>query len=210
MTKEPTSPADVAMDVAQKVEPSDSRATIGPMSDDAQVAENYIEIYHAISEWIRFADAKAAVLLTVGGALAGFLVPLFGKVVRNSETHLLPYWGLVVTALFILYIATFAWSAILAFLCINPITERGRHPALDHCHHFHPASISTHYSKDQVKGFQQACRDLTPDALRQEIQAGILIDSHICARKYQRVARSLRLFGISAGLGFLFFLACQF
>ena len=30
--------------------------------------ENYIETYHAISEWIRFADAKAGVILTVGAA----------------------------------------------------------------------------------------------------------------------------------------------
>ena len=52
-----------------------------------QGTENYIETYHAISEWIRFADAKAAVVLTVGGAMAGFLVPTVHKIIADTEEH---------------------------------------------------------------------------------------------------------------------------
>ncbi|MEL6110715.1 MAG: hypothetical protein AAFU85_32310, partial [Planctomycetota bacterium] len=33
-----------------------------------------IEGYHATAEWIRFADAKAAVVLTVGAAVSGLVV----------------------------------------------------------------------------------------------------------------------------------------
>lgn len=179
-------------------------------SADAQVAENFIEIYHAISEWIRFADAKAAVLLTVGGAMSGFLIPSFARVVRDEQSHLLPFWGVFVTGFFILYVTTFIWSAIQAFLCINPITERGRHPAMDHCPHFHPAAISYKYTADQAEAFVQECEKLGADGLRKEIQIGILLDSHVSARKYTRVSRSLRMFAISSAFGFIYFLISQF
>ena len=53
----------------------------------AQGTENFIETYHAISEWIRFADAKAAVILTVGGALAGFLIPTVQAIISDPESR---------------------------------------------------------------------------------------------------------------------------
>lgn len=187
-----------------------SIATTKSHGDDPQIAENYIEIYHAISEWIRFADAKAAVILTVGGALAGFLIPSFSSVVKSDVPHLIPYWNLIVTGLFVLYLVSFLWSAILAFLCINPIRERGKHPALDLCSHFHPAAIASKYSKDQIASFVENCNQLGPTGLRREIQAGILLDSHISNTKYRRVSQALRVFAVSSFFGFVYFLLAQF
>lgn len=38
--------------------------------------EILVENYQIIAEWIRFADAKAAVTLTVNGVLLGLLIPI--------------------------------------------------------------------------------------------------------------------------------------
>ena len=126
----------------------------------AQGTENFIETYHAISEWIRFADAKAAVILTVGGALAGFLIPTIHRVISPEEVvaHLFPGWQIVCLVLFGLYMLFFLTSGILSFMCINPLRSKGRHPSLDHCDHFHPAAISSAYRDDEVERFCERLR----------------------------------------------------
>jgi hypothetical protein len=51
-------------------------------------AENSIEIYKIVADWIRFADAKAAVALTANGVLIGLLVPtLKTYLVDKTVTH---------------------------------------------------------------------------------------------------------------------------
>jgi len=177
----------------------------------AQGTENFIETYHAISEWIRFADAKAAVLLTVGGAMAGFLIPTINQVLATPETegHLLPNWKLICYVLFGLYISFFLLSGIFAFLCINPLRRKGKHPSLDHCSHFHPAAVSAAYPIDDVHGFINDCDKIGPVALKREVQAAILLDSHISAAKYNRVRKSLICFSVSVIFGFVYFLIAQ-
>ncbi len=151
-----------------------------------QSTENYIETYHAISEWIRFADAKAGVLLTVGGALAGFLIPTIQAVIHAPEDvqHLIPNWEIVCQTLFAIYILFFLLSGVFAFLCINPFRRRGRHPSLGFCEHFHPAAISAAYQINDMEKFLDACNTLQPDQIRREVQAAILVDSHISTTKY--------------------------
>ncbi len=182
-------------------------------ADIGQFTQNYIEAYHAIAEWIRFADAKAAVILTVGGAMAGLLIPTIHKVVDGEIAdvgHWIPQWRIVVVGLFLLYVLFFLLSGVFAFLCINPFRKRGRHPALDHCDHFHPAAISARYGGGDVQAFVKNCKSNEGEQLLDEVLSAILLDSHISTRKYDRVKASLRLFGISIFFGFVYFLVLQF
>lgn len=177
----------------------------------AQGTENFIETYHAISEWIRFADAKAAVILTVGGALAGFLIPTVQKVIESTpdEAHLIPVWKTVCLVLFGLYIFFLLTSGVFAFQCINPLRKKGRHPSLKFCQHFHPAAISAAYTDDEVERFVSDCDQIGSTALQREVQAAILLDSHISSVKYNRVRYSLIQFAMSVFFGFSYFILTQ-
>lgn len=176
-----------------------------------QSTENYIETYHAISEWIRFADAKAGVMLTVGGALAGFLIPSIQAVIHApvDAQHLIPNWAIACAALFALYIFFFLLSGTFAFICINPLRKRGRHPSLGLCEHFHPAAISAAYGMDDTEEFLNACNALQPDELRREVQAAILVDSHISTTKYDRVKTSIFYFAVSVFFAFAYYIIAQ-
>ena len=183
------------------------------ISDMGQHTQNYIEAYHAVAEWIRFADAKAAVILTVGGAMAGLLIPTIHTVVDQTATaseHWIPFWQPITVSLFSLYVAFFLLSGIYAFLCINPFRQKGRHPALDHCDHFHPAAIAAKYSSDDFELFLKNCRSNGQSDLLDEVLAATLFDSHISTLKYNYVKISLKLFATSVFFGFLYFLILQF
>ena len=196
----------------QPVSKPDEIVTHDGKTSAEQSTENYIETYHAISEWLRFADAKAAVILTVGGALAGFLIPTIHKVIAESadKDQMIPFWKEICILLFAGYIIFFLLSGVFAFLCINPIRSKGKHPSLDHCDHFHPAAISNKYSIDDVQKFVEDCKDMGAVALKREVQAAVLLDSHTSKMKYERVRKSLMHFAVSAAFGFVYFLMAQF
>ena len=198
-------------DAAKTADNKQTAAGISDLSTE-QGTENYIETYHAISEWIRFADAKAAVILTVGAAMAGFLIPTIHTVLANNNdpsVHLFPYWQEISVGIFSAYILFLLLSGIYAFLCINPSSSRGRHPSFDYCDHFHPAAIAAKYRGDQVTKFVDDCDKIGATALRREVQAAILIDSHISNNKYGRVKISLKYFVASVVFGFTYFLIAQ-
>ena len=154
-------------------------------------AENLIDIYQVIAEWIRFADAKAAVVLTVGGGLAGLLIPSLKDYLHNDKlVHPFEWWTKFVVGL--------------------PFRRRGKHPALGRCAHFHPAAIHYAYTLDDVDTFITDCSKLGTVGLKNEVAAGLLIDSHISAAKYHRVTTSIRLMGWSAIFALGYLLASQF
>lgn len=171
-----------------------------------------IETYHAISEWIRFADAKAAVVLTIGGALAGILIPSIREVIAAdpSTPHVFAAWRTMTLIAFGGYVVFFVLSSIFAFLCINPLRNRRGHPSLDHCPLFHPAAISAHFDIEQVDEFILASSSGGEAEMHRQVQAAILLDSHISATKYRRVSAALRLFTCSAVFGFAYYLIAQF
>ncbi len=179
----------------------------------AQEVQNYIETYHAIAEWIRFADAKAAVVLTVNGALAGLLVPT----IRNywagvaGPIHVLS-WPVLVAALFLAWISLLALSGFWAFRCILPFRRGGVHPAIHKASHFHPAAIAVHYklSEEEMDRFSADCEKLGAPGLKNEILASVLIDAHISNRKYSCVSLSIRIFAISVVFAALYFISIQF
>ena len=205
------SPTENAVEQVESANPAAITTSEVSSISAEQSTENFIETYHAISEWIRFADAKAAVILTVGGALAGFLIPTIQKVIASDigTVHLIPYWKEVSVGLFGVYIFFFLVSGVYAFLCINPLRSKGKHPSLDYCDHFHPAAISAKYGIDEVQRFVNDCKSMGAIAMKREVQAAVLLDSHISRAKYSRVKRSLMFFAISVFFGFVYFLIAQ-
>ena len=186
---------------------ANSPATPPAIKEDT---EAYIEAYHAIAEWIRFADAKAGVVLAVAAALAGLLVPTIKPIIDEAAgEHLFPQWKPVVLSLFGLFILFLLLSGLFAFRCISPFRVRGRHPSLGHCNHFHPAAVSQYYKIDDVKKFTQDCNQGGIDMFRNEVIAAILLDSHISSAKYRSATWSIRLFTVSVLFAFLYLLAIQ-
>ena len=172
--------------------------------------DNYIEIYHATGEWIRFADAKAAVVLTVAGALGGLLIPNLKTVLdANPNGHLFPGWLTITLGFFGLYILFTVICGIAAFRCITPFRKRGLHPALDHCKHFHGAATVPCYPDTDVERFTLNAEQIGIEGLRREVIAGFFFDAHISGSKYAKVFTAIRMFAISTVFGFLFFISAQ-
>jgi hypothetical protein len=83
----------VSGDAEHKVRRGASGGTISfPDAQDALEVENLIESYQILGEWIRFADAKAAAVLTVNGVLAGLLIPPIHDYMQSSQTHPAGWW----------------------------------------------------------------------------------------------------------------------
>lgn len=172
--------------------------------------ENYIETYQIISEWIRFADAKAAAVLTVDGALIGLIIPTL-KPWMNGEHPKLPFfWTYLVLGFFAAWLILLVLSGIWAFRCILPFSRKGRHPSLGECTHFHPAAVAAHYSMDDLDRFAADCDAIGMQGLKREVQAAVLIDSHISRNKYRRVTTAIRFLAWSALFGFLYIASIQF
>jgi hypothetical protein len=178
--------------------------------EKALEVEDYTETYKVIAEWIRFADAKAGVTLTVNGILLGLLIPMLKPYLAETNPHPAGWWTNAVVVLFLAWLLFTVLSAVSAFLCILPIRGTARHLALKHTPHFHPAAISQSYRLDEVDRFVEDCQRGGMDGLKREIMTAILIDSHLSSMKYRHVTRSIRLLGASIVLGFLYLLAIQF
>ena len=160
--------------------------------------ENVIETYQIAAEWIRFADAKAAVVLTVNGALASVLIPTlkdFLKAARPPVGSSEPWaqYDQVALVCFVGWAVLTVVSSVFAFLCIQPFRRPDNtHPAFSHCKHFHAAAIAASYGMDEIEKFQTSFLALGNDGFRREALNGLLIDAHISNRKYGYVASAIR------------------
>jgi hypothetical protein len=178
--------------------------------ENALESENYAETYRIIAEWIRFADAKAGVTLTVNGILLGLLLPQLKTYLDTKAAHPTAWWTSMVVVLFLGWLLPLALSAVCAFLCILPIRGSGRGLALKHTQHFHPVAVTQSYRLTDVERFVQDYERLGTDGLRREIITAILIDSHLSDSKYGHVKRAIWLLGISFAFAFLYLVAIQF
>ncbi|MEZ6091412.1 MAG: hypothetical protein R3C05_26025 [Pirellulaceae bacterium] len=179
-------------------------------AQDALEAENLIETYQIIGEWIRFADAKAAAVLAVNGALSGVLIPTLHEYSQLDQPHPTPWWTSFVSVAFLLWISTMIWSCVLAFRCILPFRYRGGHPSLGHATHFHPAAISQRYAINDTDKFADEIANLGMSGLKREIAICMLLDSHVSSNKYGHVSKSIRMLAISASLALLYIVSVQF
>jgi hypothetical protein len=170
--------------------------------------ENLIAAYESVAEWIRFADAKAAAVLTVVGALIGVLIPTLSEYFKHNEPVDIHEAGIVVLFAGTMIVAL--TSSFFAFRCILPFRQKGQHPSLEKCSHFHPAAISSRYRMDQYDEFIEGYQASGVKGFQKEVMAGLLIDSHISAAKYKHVTLSIRLLGVTAIFAMLYMLAIQF
>lgn len=175
--------------------------------------ENVIETYQITAEWIRFADAKAAVVLTVNGALASVLIPTLKPLLTGwskAGDTTTPTYAVFTIGAFVVWMGLTIASAWMAFRCIRPYRRKdNRHPAIDACRHFHAAAISVHYPAKDIKKFQEGFQKLGVDGFQQEVLAGLLIDAHISSRKYSFVGAAITLLGWGALPGFAYLLLAQ-
>lgn len=182
-----------------------------PTSDDQLSTEDLLSTHDMVGEWIRFADAKAAVVLTVAGAVASLLIPSFevppdiNQVSAGAFTF---YW--FTTGLFLCWAFCLGAACFWAFRCINPFMDGGRHPSIGNCGHFHPAAIAKKYTLDQVNKFVEDFNEIGERGFRSEVLVGLLIDSHISSRKYDRVTSAIRWLGVSVIAGLMYGFLIQF
>ena len=177
--------------------------------DDQLSTEDLLSTHDMVGEWIRFADAKAAVVLTVAGAVASMLIPTFEPDIKTTAAAgVVHYW--ITTGLFIGWAACLGTACFWAFRCIDPFMDRGRHPSIGKCGHYHPAAISQKYTRDQTDEFVGNFNKIGESGFRDEVLVGLLIDSHISSRKYNRVTKSIRLLGLSVVCGLIYGFLIQF
>ncbi len=179
-------------------------------TQEAFEAENLIETYQIIGEWIRFADAKAAAVLAVNGVLAGVLIPSLHAYMNSDQPHPTAWWSGLVSVVFCSWLISMIWSCVLSFRCILPFRRHGQHPAIGHADHFHPAAIAEAYRIDQTDQFADEMEKLGMSGLKREIAACMVLDSHISSQKYTNVMHGIRMLALSAILGLLYLLAIQF
>lgn len=180
-------------------------------AEEVLEAENLIDTYKLIAEWIRFADAKAAVTLTVNGVLLGLLIPTLKTYLADrAAPHPTAWWNALAVILFLGWLVLLVLSAVFAFMCILPIRGHGRRLVLDKTRHFHPAAVAQSYPLADLDGFVRDCDTLAIAGLKREILAAILIDSHLSNAKYSHVTRAIWLLAASVVFGFIYLLVIQF
>ncbi len=178
---------------------------------DQITIDDLLSTQDMVGEWIRFADAKAAVVLTVAGAIASMLIPTLKpppiEWTGGMAEMVLPWTSFV---LFAIWMVSLALACFWAFRCINPFLDRGRHPAVGTCNHFHPAAIAREYTIEKQDEFVSDFKALGKEGFRKEVLVGLLIDSHISSEKYNRVTRAIRFLGLSVALGLVYGFLIQF
>jgi hypothetical protein len=180
-------------------------------TQQALEAETVLDTYTTVAEWIRFADAKAAVTLTVDGVLLGTLIPTLKAYLADTTTvHPWPWWTFLVIGLFVVWLVGVTVSAVFSFLCILPFRGAGRIMALSHATHFHPAAIAQKFPLGQVEQFVAECERIGMTGLKREVLTAMLIDSHLSGAKYRYVTRSIWCLAISTVFAVLFLLATLF
>ncbi len=171
-------------------------------------AETVLETYVVVAEWIRFADAKAAVTLTVNGVLLGVLIPTLKTYLDDPDAwRPWPWWNSMAIGLFAGWFLFLAVSSIYSFRCILPFRGTGRQMALSHTTHFHPAAVALKYQLGDLEKFVVDSEKLGMVGLKREVLTALLIDAHLSNSKYSFVARSIQCLAVSVVFAVLFLLA---
>lgn len=161
---------------------------------------NLMAAYEQIAQWIRFADTKAALVLTVNGLFASVLLATVGDLSALTPAEL----ATAVTAVFVVWALFVELSCLEPFRCILPRALNEVHTGVACTPHFHPAAIAAHYRLDQPDEFVRSFDRLESRHYRDEVLKGMLIEAHISTAKYRHVIASIRLLAIAAPLGFVY------
>ena len=176
-------------------------ARTGPHGDSIEPAgfeiRHLITACEQIADWIRFAGTKAALVLTVDGIFAAFLVPTISHLTQGTRDAA----ALAASALFVAWASFVALSCTEAFRCLLPRALNAVHTAVGRCAHFHPAAIATQCPLD---GHEQFVRDFgrrAAEGFRNQVLIGMMVEAHISKSKYRHVIASIKLLTAAAPLG---------
>ena len=181
-----------------------SSARTGPHGDSIEPAgfeiRHLITAYEQIVDWIRFAGIKAALVLTVDGIFASFLVPTISHLTQGTRDAA----ALAASALFVAWASFVALSCTEAFRCILPRALNAVHTAVGRCAHFHPAAIATQCPLDRHEQFVRDFGRRAAEGLRNQVLIGMMVEAHISKSKYRHVIASIKLLTAAAPLGFAY------
>ena len=176
-------------------------ARIGPHGDSTEPAgfetRHLITACEQIAGWTRFAGTKAALVLTVDGILASFLVPAIGHLTQGTPDAA----ALAASALFVAWASFVALSCTEAFRPILPKALTAAHTAVGCCAHFHPAAIAAQCPLD---GHEQSVRDFgrrAAEGFRNQVLIGMMAAARIFRSRYRHVIASIKLLTAAAPLG---------
>ena len=182
-------------------------ARIGPHGDSIEPAgfgiRHLITACEQIAGWARFAGIKAALVLTVDGVFASFLVPAISHLTQGLRDAA----ALAAPALFVAWASFVALSCTEAFRWILPTALTAVHTAVRRCAHFHPAAIATQYP---LEGHEQFVRDFgrpAAEGFRNQVLIGMMVEAHISKSKYRHVIAPIKLLTAAARLGSAYALA---
>jgi hypothetical protein len=181
-----------------------SSARTGPHGDSIEPAgfeiRHLITAYEQIVDWIRFAGIKAALVLTVDGIFASFLVPTISHLTQGTRDAA----ALAASALFVAWASFVALSCTEAFRCILPRALNAVHTAVGRCAHFHPAAIATQCPLDRHEQFVRDFGRRAAEGFRNQVLIGMMVEAHISKSKYRHVIASIKLLTAAAPLGFAY------
>ncbi|TAH31655.1 hypothetical protein EYC59_06475 [Candidatus Saccharibacteria bacterium] len=137
------------------------------------------QILNNINEWIRFADAKAGVVLAACGVLGGIVIARL-----PSDQSTFRFWGLAAV------LVTLGLAIVCAAICLGPSLGKKIPPtSLMYFGH-----ISRKY-RENFSGFAQDFEGLgIGDKISEEITSQIWVNSMIATKKYRYVNVSILLF----------------
>jgi hypothetical protein len=155
-----------------------SEATNEPETEPSEeesekLSELQWRIYGVINEWVRFADAKAGVLLAMDGVLLAAGIGALKDYLKYLKPNPL-LLGLVIAAAVALL-----FSAALCLVCVYPATRK---PGLHSLIYF--GDIADSRTPDQY--FADVLRLRDPAERFREISRQVKINAHIAAAKYRQ------------------------
>jgi hypothetical protein len=176
-------------------------ARIGPHGDSIEPAgfgiRHLITACEQIAGWTRFAGIKAALVLTVDGIFASFLVPTISHLMQGTRDAA----ALAASALFVAWASFVTLSCTEAFRCILPTALKAVQTAVRRCAHFHPAAIATQYPLDRHEQFVRDFDRRAAEGFRNQVLIGMMVEAHISRSKYRHVIASIKLLAAAAPLG---------
>ena len=166
---------------------------------DKAAAEETWRIYDVVNEWVRFADAKAAVTLTADVVLAGAAIDVLKGNLGFIDDARFTGW---VVALLVLAGIGLLKSVLFCLWCLAPRTGAGAPTSL---------IFFSHIARRELTKFRSEARTLSrPDVVFDQISEQVWLVSKVADRKHGLVRWSIitlggsLLAGLAAGIVVLF------
>jgi hypothetical protein len=181
-----------------------SSVRTGPHRDSTEPAgfqiRHLITACEQIVDWIGFAGIKAALVLTVDGLFASFLVPTISHLTQGTRDAA----ALAASALFVAWASfvTLSWTE--ASRCILPRALNAVHTAVGRRAHFHLAAVATQCPLDRHEQFVRDLDRRAAEGFRNQVLIGTMVAAHISKSRYRHVIASIKLLTAAAPLGFAY------